>query len=123
MSKVLIDACGWVAIIEGGLNVDLAMADVIGTFEPVLLNQVLKELEMIQEETTSALLLDFLKSRSVFIEGPEEANHPDDQLVIVASQKNWPVLTVDRRLKQRLVEMNCSYIEVMSGQNLRFVSL
>ena len=43
MSKVLIDACGWTAIIEGGLNVDLAMADVIGTFEPVLLNRVLKE--------------------------------------------------------------------------------
>jgi len=123
MSKVLIDACGWVAIIEGELNVDLAMADVIGTFEPVLLNRVLKELEMIQAKTTSPLLIDFLKSRSELIDGPEEANHPDDQLVIVASQENWPVLTVDRKLKQRLVEMNCSYIEVMSGQNLRLVSL
>ena len=123
MSKVLIDACGWTAIIEGGLNVDLAMADVIGTFEPVLLNRVLKELEMIQEKTTSPLLIDLLKSRSELIDGPEEANHHDDQLVIVASQENWPVLTVDRKLKQRLVEMNCSYIEVMSGQNLRLVSL
>ncbi len=123
MSKVLIDACGWAAIIEGGFNVDLAMADVVGTFEPVLLNRVLEELEMIQEKTTSPLLLDFLKSRSELIAGPEEANHPDDQLVIIASQENWPVLTVDRRLKQRLVEMNCSYIEVMSGQNLRLVSL
>ena len=102
MSKVLIDACGWTAIIEGGLNVDLAM---------------------IQEKTTSPLLIDFLKSRSELIDGPEEASHPDDQLVIIASQENWPVLTVDRKLKQRLVEMNCSYIEVMSGQNLRLVSI
>jgi rRNA-processing protein FCF1 len=123
MSKVLIDACGWAAIIEGGFNVDLAMADVVGTFEPVLLNRVLDELKMIQEKTTSPLLLDFLKSRSELIAGPEEASHPDDQLVIIASRENWPVLTVDRRLKQRLVEMNCSYIEVMSGQNLRLVSL
>ena len=123
MTQVLIDACGWVAIIEGGLNVDLAMADVVGTFEPVLLNRRLKELERIQEKTTSPLLLDFLTSRSVLIEGPEEANHTDDQLVIVASQENWPVLTVDSRLKQRLVEMNCTYIEVMSCQNLRLVSL
>jgi rRNA-processing protein FCF1 len=123
MSKVLIDACGWVAVIEGGLNIDLAMADVAGTFEPVLLIRVFKELERLQKKTTTPLLLDFLKSRSELIEGPEEATHPDDQLVIIASQEKWPVLTIDRKLKQRLVEFNCTYIEVMSGQNLRLVSL
>ena len=99
------------------------MADVVGTFEPILLKRVLEELERIQIKTTTPLLLDLLKSRSEIMVGPEEATHPDDQLVIIAGQEKWPVLTVDRRLKQRLIEMNSSYIEVMSGQNLRMVSL
>ena len=123
MTKVLVDACGWIAVIEGGLNIDHSMSEVIGNFEPVLLHKVLKELERLQSHTNTALLLDLLISRSEIIDGPEEAKHPDDQLVIVSSLENWPVLTVDKRLKQRLIEMNCSYIEVMSGQNLRLVSL
>ncbi|HJM19156.1 MAG TPA: hypothetical protein QF802_01705 [Candidatus Thalassarchaeaceae archaeon] len=123
MTKVLVDACGWVAIIEAGLNIDHAMSDVVGDFEPVLLQKVLNELERLQSYSTTALLLELLVTRSEIIEGPEEAKHPDDQLVIVSSTENWPVLTVDKRLKQRLIEMNCSYIEVMGGQNLRHVTL
>lgn len=123
MTKVLVDTCGWVAIIEAGLNIDHSMADVVGNFEPVLLQKVLKELERIQSNSTTPLLLELLVSRSDIIDGPEEANHPDDQLVIVASTEKWPVLTVDKLLKQRLVEMNCAYIEVMGGQNLRLVTL
>ena len=123
MTKVLVDTCGWVAIIEAGLNIDHAMSDVVGDFEPVLLTKVLIELENIDSNSTNNLLLDLLKSRSEMIDGPEEANHPDDQLVIVASENKWPVLTVDKRLKQRLIEMGCGYIEVMGGQNLRLVNL
>ncbi len=123
MTKVLVDTCGWIAIIEAGLNIDHAMADVVGNFEPVLLQKVLKELERIQSNSTTPLLLELLVSRSEIIGGPEEANHPDDQLVIVASTEKWPVLTVDKLLKQRLIEMNCAYIEVMGGQNLRLVTL
>tara|TARA_B100000029_G_scaffold515552_1_gene623210 strand:+ start:323 stop:682 length:360 start_codon:yes stop_codon:yes gene_type:complete len=119
----LVDTCGWVAIIEAGLNIDHAMSDVVGDFEPVLLTKVLIELENIDSNSTNNLLLDLLKSRSEMIDGPEEANHPDDQLVIVASEHKWPVLTVDKRLKQRLIEMGCGYIEVMGGQNLRLVNL
>jgi len=123
LTKVLVDTCGWVAIIEAGLNIDHAMSDVVGDFEPVLLTKVLIELENIDSNSTNNLLLDLLKSRSEMIDGPEEANHPDDQLVIVASEHKWPVLTVDKRLKQRLIEMGCGYIEVMGGQNLRLVNL
>ena len=43
MAKVLVDACGWVAIIEAGLNIDHAMSEVVGNFEPVLLKKVLRE--------------------------------------------------------------------------------
>lgn len=123
MAKVLVDACGWVAIIEAGLNIDHAMSEVVGNFEPVLLKKVLRELERLQSYSTTPLLLDLLESRSEIISGPEEANHPDDQLVIVSSDEKWPVLTIDKRLKQRLIEMGCEYIEVMGGQNLRLVTL
>ncbi|MDP6742073.1 MAG: hypothetical protein QF807_02200 [Candidatus Thalassarchaeaceae archaeon] len=123
MTKVLVDTCGWIAIIEAGLNIDHSMSDVVGDFEPVLLQKVLKELERVQSNSTTPLLLELLVSRSEIIDGPEEANHPDDQLVIVASTEKWPVLTVDKLLKQRLIEMNCAYIEVMGGKNLRLVTL
>ncbi len=123
MAKVLVDSCGWVAIIEAGLNIDHAMSEVVGNFQPVLLKKVLSELKDIDSNSTNNLLLDLLESRSEIIDGPEEANHPDDQLVIVASQHKWPVLTVDKRLKQRLIEMGCGYVEVMGGQNLRLVNL
>ncbi len=123
VSKVLVDACGWVAIIDGNLNVDIAMRDVIGQFEPIVLKKVWEELQMVEKERKKPLLLEILENRAEFVDGAEEANHPDDQLVILASETKWPVLTVDRKLKQRLIEMGCSYIEVMAGNNLRLVSL
>ena len=50
-----------------------------------------------------------------------EEGHTDDSLLALATQNRWPVLTVDRVLKKRLVEGGCSYIEVTSGPSLRMV--
>jgi len=43
-------------------------------------------------------------------------------LIELSKTNNWPVLTVDRRLKERLVSSGASYIEVTSGPTLRLVS-
>ena len=69
--------------------------------------------------TRGGLLLDLLYDRWEVIDS--ESGHTDDALLAIATENRWPVLTVDRMLKKRLVEEGCSYIEVTSGPSLRMV--
>ncbi len=121
MTKVLIDSCGWVAAVDGGVNFDLAISPLVGTFEPVVLPRVRKELQAVQDGRAKPLLLDLLDGRSEAVEPPEGMKHTDDQLVAVARESSWPVLTVDRGLKQRLADAGCPFIGVVSGRNLRLI--
>ena len=123
MTRVLIDTCGWVAVVDAGINVDIAMRDVVGSFEPVVLTRVLEELRRVQENRSSPLLLDLLMDRAEVIDGPVEASHPDDQLVILGMSEGWPTLTVDKGLKQRLAEIGAPFVEVVSNSALRLVEV
>ncbi len=67
------------------------------------------------------MLLDVLLSKSI-LQDPSRASHKDDQMVNLASDKGWPVLTVDRELKRRLIEASCSVIEVVANKRLRLAS-
>ena len=120
MAGVLIDACGWAALMDSGLNIDAAMRDVIGTPELMLLEGVLGELVELSTKKRG-LLLPLLESRSKMIENPSGMSHTDDMLLQLSIEKGWPVLTVDIRLKERLVMSGCSYIEVVSGRMLRLI--
>ena len=121
MTKVLIDSCGWVAAVDGGVNFDHALSSLVGTFEQVVLPQVRKELQAVQEGRSKPLLLDLLDGRSEAVEPPEGMKHTDDQLVAMAMENSWPVLTIDRALKQRLADAGCPFIEVVSGRTLRLI--
>ena len=44
MSCVLIDACGWAALMDAGLNLDVSMSKVIGKPKYLLLSKVREEL-------------------------------------------------------------------------------
>ena len=118
MVSVLVDACGWVSLIDAGLNLDISLNEVVGKAELKITAGVKEELDSLAMDR-SGLLLDLLYSRSEVIES--EKGHTDDALVTLAKQNGWPVLTVDRLLKKRLVEGGCSYIEVASGPSLRMV--
>nr|AIE93376.1 hypothetical protein [uncultured marine group II/III euryarchaeote AD1000_34_D01]AIE98317.1 hypothetical protein [uncultured marine group II/III euryarchaeote KM3_05_F04]AIF20132.1 hypothetical protein [uncultured marine group II/III euryarchaeote KM3_88_E02] len=121
MTKLLIDACGWVAAIDGGINFDHAISPLIGKFEPVILPRVRKELQSVQEGRAKTLLLDLLDGRAEVVEPPEGMDHTDDQLVALAMENSWPVLTIDRDLKQRLADAGCPFIEVISGHSVRLI--
>ena len=121
MTKVLIDACGWVAAVESGINFDHALSEQVGPFEPVLLPKVREELQAVQDMRSKPLLLELLGDRSDSVETPEGFEHTDDQLVAVAMERTWPVLTIDRELKQRLADARCSFIEVVGGRTLRLI--
>ena len=120
MSSVLIDACGWVALVDARLNLDVAMASVAGSPRLLLLDSVAAELQKLSQ-TRGGLLLDLLEQRSEKMSDIEEMKHTDDMLVELSAESGWPVLTVDRRLKERLVSSGGSYIEVTNGPALRLV--
>ncbi|MBT5613809.1 MAG: hypothetical protein HOJ64_02945, partial [Euryarchaeota archaeon] len=45
MMRVLVDACGWAALMDAKLNVDSALIGVIGEFELILMERVKEELD------------------------------------------------------------------------------
>ena len=118
MVSVLVDACGWVSLIDAGLNLDISLNEVVGKAELKITTGVRDELESLAK-TRGGLLLNLLYSRSEVVDS--ESGHTDDALLAIATENQWPVLTVDRMLKKRLVEEGCSYIEVTSGPSLRMV--
>ncbi|MEC9124431.1 MAG: hypothetical protein VX515_00360 [Candidatus Thermoplasmatota archaeon] len=120
LSGLIIDACGWAALVDARLNLDVAMAPIIGSPKLLVLDSVARELESLSNKR-SGLLLDLLEKRSERIPDIEDMGHTDDMLVKVSADSGWPVLTVDKRLKERLVSAGGSYIEVTSGHSLRLV--
>ena len=120
MSSVIIDACGWVALVDARLNLDVAMASVAGSPRLLVLDSVDAELQKLSQ-TRGGLLLDMLEQKSERMSDIEGIKHTDDMLVDLSVESGWPVLTVDRRLKERLVSAGGSYIEVTSGPSLRLV--
>ena len=118
MVAVLVDACGWVAMMDAGLNLDEAMKNVVGKADLLVLDSVQNELELLSQRK-KGLLLELLMNRSERVPDIEGMSHPDEMLVQMSTANGWPVLTVDRQLKERLIGSGGSYIEVTSGRSLR----
>lgn len=120
MVGVLVDACGWVALMDAGLNLDDAMSGVVGQADLKLLECV--HLELLQlSQSRRGFLLSLLESRCEMISDLNDLSHPDEMLISLSGLRGWPVLTVDRVLKERLVSSGGSYIEVTSSRFLRLV--
>ena len=118
MVGVLVDACGWVSLVDAGLNLDISLNEAIGEAELKITDSVRGELDSLAG-SRGGLLLDLLYSRAEFVKSDE--GHTDTNLIEISIQTGWPVLTVDRGLKRKLVEKGCSFIEVTSGPSLRLV--
>ena len=120
MVGVLVDACGWVALMDAGLNLDDAMSGVVGQADLKLLECV--HLELLQlSQSRRGFLLSLLESRCEMISDLNDLSHPDEMLISLSGLRGWPVLTVDRVLKEKLVSSGGSYIEVTSNRFLRLV--
>ena len=118
MVGVLVDACGWVSLVDAGLNLDISLNDAIGEAELKITDSVRRELDSLAG-SRGGLLLDLLYSRAELVKSEE--GHTDTNLIQMSIRTGWPVLTVDRGLKRKLVEKGCSFIEVTSGPSLRLV--
>ena len=73
MTGILVDTCGWVALVKSGLNLDSEMSKVIGKPELIVINSVWEELEDLAKQKRG-LLLELLKSRCKLIDDPEGQN-------------------------------------------------
>ena len=118
MVGVLVDACGWVSLVDAGLNLDISLNETIGEAELKVTDSVRRELDSLAV-SRGGLLLDLLYSRAEFVKSEE--GHTDTNLVEISIETGGPVLTGDRGLKRKLVERGCSFIEVTSGPSLRLV--
>jgi len=118
LPELLIDACGWAAIVDARLNVDLEIERTIGPSRWLIPIQVKQELERMNQKRND-LLLDLLFSRTEIIESTHA--HTDDALLALAMERGARVLTVDKELKRRLVAEGCGYLEVVRDRSLRLV--
>ena len=122
MMRVLVDACGWAALMDAKLNVDSALIGVIGEFELILMERVKEELDELSK-TKRNLLLSLLEVKSTLVANIKGLTHTDDMLIKMSIENSWPVLTVDRELKERLINSGGSYIEVTSRKILKLIGL
>jgi rRNA-processing protein FCF1 len=96
------------------------MQGVIGQADLMMLECVHRELDLLSQQR-KGLLLDLLERRSERVSDLEGMVHADEMLVTLSGPRGWPVLTVDRGLKERLISSGGSYIEVTSGRFLRLI--
>ena len=119
VTGILVDSCGWVAVVEARINVDLALEQQLGPVELKITQSVINELEHLAMQDSRNLLLSLLYERCEVVSG--EGEHTDDELLSLAISHNWPVLTVDKELKNRLHNANGSIIEVHGSKVLRYI--
>ena len=124
VQKVLLDACGWAAVIDSGMNIDTEIGRVFGPAQLVLLDSVKEEIEKLnhQRPRNKNLLLPLLEKKTEPIEAlGADSSHPDAQLVSLATELRIPVLTVDVDLKRRLYDLGIPILEVTQNQRLLLV--
>ena len=64
MVGVLVDSCGWVSLVDAGLNIDYSLEEVIGEAELKITSRVREELESLSSEKRGLLLsLLFLRNQ------------------------------------------------------------
>lgn len=121
--SIIIDACGWVAIIDSGMNFDIELKQTIGNFELILLDSVLEELKEIENDRPKrkSLLIPMLESKSNLNDSEIESNHTDDQIFELAKRESFSVLTVDKELKKRLFESSIKVIEVSKNNHFKVI--
>ena len=121
--SIIVDACGWVAVIDSGMNFDIELKQTIGNFELILLDSVLDELKEIEikRPKRKSLLIPMLESKSKLDDSEIESNHTDDQIFELAKRESFSVLTVDKELKKRLFESSIKVIEVSKNNHFKII--
>ena len=120
--QIIVDSCGWVAIIDANINFELELERMFGSFDLILLDSVdneLQNLDLVRPRRKS-LLLDMLRNKSTLVSS-NFSSHTDDYIFDLASKGSYSVLTIDKILKKRLYQSGISVIEVAKSNHLRLI--
>jgi len=115
----IIDSCGWIAVVDAGINIDTELKNCVGSERLAILPKVMQELEELEKRNNTNLLLGILRQRNTNFELQE--SHTDMQIADLAEKTGWPTLTIDKRLKRRLLASNLPVIEVVSAKRLNLI--
>lgn len=120
--QIIVDSCGWVAIIDANINFELELERMFGIFQLVLLDTVDNELNNLESSRPrrKSLLLEMLRNKSNLVPGTLNS-HTDDQIFELACSDSYSVLTIDKILKKRLYQQGISVIEVAKNNHLRLI--
>lgn len=120
--QIIVDSCGWVAIIDSGLNFEFELERIFGKFSLILTASIEDELSKLEQSRPrkKSLLLNLLKQRSTTLESDNEY-HTDDHIFELSKNGEYAVLTIDKVLKKRLYERGITVIEVAKNQHLRII--
>ncbi len=119
----MVDTCGWIALIDAEINVDYAFAEIFGKYEFIVINPVWEELNIFQKNNSKNILLDLLRKKSSdFNDNELVEKHTDNQLLLLSKKNGWPVLTVDKKLKERLHDSNCKVVQVVGNKKIELIS-
>jgi|TARA_B100001996_G_scaffold38751_1_gene28422 rRNA-processing protein FCF1 len=122
--RIIIDACGWVAIIDAGINFEIELEHLFGKFELITLPEITNELEKLnlKRARKNSLLLELLTNKSTEIDHlSNDLRHTDDIIYDLAVNQNLAVLTVDKNLKRRLFKSGIDVIEVVKNNHLNLI--
>ena len=120
--QIIVDSCGWVAIIDANINFELELERIFGSFDLILLDSVDNELQNLDLDRPrrKSLLLDMLRNKSTLVSS-NFSSHTDDYIFDLASKGSYSVLTIDKILKKRLYQSGISVIEVAKSNHLRLI--
>ena len=120
--QIIVDSCGWVAIIDSKINFESELERLFGNFTLILTESVNIELTDLDAARTrkNSLLMDLLRQKSVTVQS-EQSCHTDDHIFELANSGNYAVLTIDKILKKRLYQRGIDVVEVAKNQHLRLI--
>ena len=87
MVGVLVDACGWAALIDADLNIDSVMTDILGEFEFKVIESVNDELQRVPLKRRK-LSLKLLEIKCEIVPDIENMSYTDDMLVNISLEKS-----------------------------------
>ena len=120
--NIIVDSCGWVAIIDASINFESELERMFGSYNLILIDLVEHELQDLENDRPKkrSLLLDLLAQKSISMKSTS-IGHTDDLIFEMASQGGYSVLTIDRGLKKRLYQSGICVVEVAKNNHLKIL--
>lgn len=123
--NVLLDANGLMVPGQFGVDIFEGIGWLVGSFEPVTLPEVIKELEGISggrgRDASAARVAISLSKRCSLVRSPVEGVPVDDMIISYAVETGCMVMTNDRGLRERLLDKNIDVISLRNQKTLEIL--